>query len=125
MGGMAARRHPPVTAATAQHTALGGWRVPLRRHGWLLTALIVAALPPLLLGDSYLLSSFVSIGFYGIVVISLDLLLGYGGLPTFGHTGFFALGAYVMGVLAGMFGVPLALGMLAGVLANLALAAVI
>jgi branched-chain amino acid transport system permease protein len=95
------------------------------KNAWLLAYLAVAALPAVLLADSYLLSIFVTIAFYGIVVISLDLLLGYGGLPTFGHTGFFALGTFVMGVLAARFGAPLALAILAALATNLALAAVI
>jgi branched-chain amino acid transport system permease protein len=97
----------------------------MRTHAWLAVYLVVAALPAVLLADSYLLSIFVGVAFYGIVVISLDLLLGYGGLPTFGHTGFFALGTFVMGVLAARFGVPLALAILVALAVNLALAAVI
>jgi branched-chain amino acid transport system ATP-binding protein/branched-chain amino acid transport system permease protein len=97
----------------------------VKKHAWLLAYVAVVALPAVLLADSYLLSIFVTVAFYGIVVISLDLLLGYGGLPTFGHTGFFALGTFVMGVLAARFRVPLALAILAALAANLALAAVI
>lgn len=111
--------------AADQAAGAGARRLALRDHAWVLLYVAVAALPAVLLGDSYLLSIFAVITYYGIVVISLDLLMGYGGLPTFGHNGFFALGAYVMGVLAARLGVPLALAILAALAANLALAAVI
>src|SRR5262249_17822670 len=81
--------------------------------------------PAVLLGDSYVLSIFAVITFYGIVVISLDLLMGYGGLPTFGHTGVFALGASVMGVLAARLGVPLGRAIPSGLGVNPGLAAAI
>jgi branched-chain amino acid transport system permease protein len=100
-------------------------RISFGQHSWVLVYIVLASLPAVLLSNSYLLSVFVVIAFYGIVVISLDLLLGYGGLPTFGHTGFFALGTYVMAVLAAKLGVPLILGMLAAIVVNLSLAAVI
>lgn len=36
----------------------------------------------------------------GLFAMSLDLLLGYGGIPSFGHAAFFGFGAYVAGLLA-------------------------
>jgi branched-chain amino acid transport system permease protein len=36
----------------------------------------------------------------GLFAVSLDLLLGYGGIPSFGHAAFFGLGAYAAGLLA-------------------------
>ncbi|MBR0754329.1 branched-chain amino acid ABC transporter permease [Bradyrhizobium jicamae] len=36
----------------------------------------------------------------GLFAMSLDLLLGYGGIPSFGHAAFFGLGAYAAGLLA-------------------------
>ncbi len=36
----------------------------------------------------------------GLFAMSLDLLLGYGGIPSFGHAAFFGLGAYSAGLLA-------------------------
>ena len=66
---------------------------------WLLPALVVAALlvypfavPP------YLLSLLTEVLVYGIFAMSLDLLLGYTGLVSFGHAAFFGTGAYVAGI---------------------------
>lgn len=69
--------------------------------GWLLTAVALAALavypfaaPP------YLLSLLTEILIYGIFAMSLDLILGYTGLVSFGHAAFFGVGAYVAGIAA-------------------------
>lgn len=36
---------------------------------------------------------------YGIAAMSLNLVLGYGGMVTFGHAAFFGLGGYAVGIL--------------------------
>ena len=36
---------------------------------------------------------------YGIAATSLNLILGYGGLVSFGHAAFFGIGAYAVGIL--------------------------
>ncbi|MEK7215027.1 MAG: branched-chain amino acid ABC transporter ATP-binding protein/permease [Chloroflexota bacterium] len=92
------------------------------RHAWIVLFVVAAVIPIVLLGNSYLMSSFAIIAIFSIVVLSLDLVMGYGGLPNFGVNGFFALGAYVMGVLAAKLGIPLALGAAIAVLLNLAVA---
>jgi branched-chain amino acid transport system permease protein len=40
------------------------------------------------------------IAIYGMVAMSVDLLVGYTGLLTFGQAGFFGIGAYVTGILS-------------------------
>ena len=40
------------------------------------------------------------IAIFAIAAASLDLLIGYGGLSSFGHAAFFGLGAYTVGILA-------------------------
>ena len=37
---------------------------------------------------------------YGICAISLDLILGYGGMVSFGHAAYFGAGAYAVGLLS-------------------------
>ena len=37
---------------------------------------------------------------YGLAAVSLDLILGIGGMISFGHAAYFGLGAYVVGILA-------------------------
>ena len=99
------------------------WLVGGRR--WILTFLVIAALPALLFGQSYVMNVFVTVAIFSTVALSLDLLMGYGGLPTFGHTGFFAVGAYVMGILGARYQVPLLLGIVIALGASLLLALII
>jgi branched-chain amino acid transport system permease protein len=40
-----------------------------------------------------------------LFALSLDLILGYAGIITLGHSAFFGLGAYVAGILAAKFGI--------------------
>jgi branched-chain amino acid transport system permease protein len=40
---------------------------------------------------------------YAIAAMSLNLVLGYGGMVTFGHAAFFGLGGYVVGILYQLF----------------------
>jgi branched-chain amino acid transport system permease protein len=53
---------------------------------------------------------------YVLFALSLDLILGYAGIITLGHSAFFGLGAYVAGILAAKLGVtdPLLLLVAAG-----------
>src|SRR3979411_1120224 len=37
---------------------------------------------------------------FAVAAVALDLLLGYGGLISFGHAAFIGLGAYAVGILA-------------------------
>ena len=76
-------------------------RQALLSGGWVLSAVLLAALaiypfavPP------YLLSLLTEVLIYGIFAMSLDLILGYAGLVSFGHAAFFGVGAYVAGIAA-------------------------
>ena len=63
------------------------------------TALVglAAALP--LLGDVFYTRLATQIAILGMVALSVDLLIGYGGMVTFGQAAFFGVGAYVSGIL--------------------------
>ena len=66
-------------------------------------AFAVAALLPMLanvLAMPELVTLGSQIAIYAIAAVSLDLLIGYAGLSSFGHAAFFGLGAYVVGILA-------------------------
>lgn len=64
--------------------------------------LILAAIPVLALirSEDYLLSLFERLMIFAIAALSLDLLIGYGGLISFGHAAFVGLGAYAVGILS-------------------------
>ena len=66
--------------------------------------------------NAYWLSVGVLAIFYAIVTASWALLAGYAGQFSFGHMAFVSLGAYASGLLVTTFGIPIPLGMAAGVL---------
>ncbi len=77
----------------------------LRTPRGLIVALIllVFAVLPLLtqaFDQRYLLSIGTRIVIWSIAAISLNMILGYGGLVSFGHAVFFGIGGYAVGILA-------------------------
>lgn len=59
---------------------------------------------------------------WALFAISVDLLLGYTGLLSFGHAAFWGSSAYVTGLVAIHWGVPFPLAILAGILFAMAIA---
>ena len=51
------------------------------------------------LGHDYFISLSTRIIIYALAAVSLDLLLGFGGLVSLGHAAFFGVGGYVVGIL--------------------------
>ena len=49
--------------------------------------------------EGYLLSLLTRAMIFGIAALSLDLILGYGALISFGHAAFIGIGAYAVGIL--------------------------
>ena len=66
------------------------------------SAAALALVPPLAaaLGEPFLISLFSRVVIYALAAVSLDLILGYGGLVSLGHAAFFGAGAYTVGILA-------------------------
>lgn len=60
-----------------------------------------------------------------LLVLSLNLLVGYGGMISMGHAAFYATGGYTAGILAKYFSLPIVLAFPAGAAAAALLAAVI
>lgn len=73
----------------------------MRTNRWLLLIILLAAmyLLPLFCGPYYLKFA-TRILIYGLAAVALDLVVGFGGLISFGHAAFFGIGAYVAGILA-------------------------
>lgn len=51
-------------------------------------------------GSTYAITLATRMLIYAMVAVSLDLILGYGGLVSFGHAAYFGLGGYVVAILA-------------------------
>ncbi len=52
------------------------------------------------LEETFYIGLFSRILIYALAAVSLDLILGFGGMVSFGHAAFFGAGAYVVGILA-------------------------
>jgi branched-chain amino acid transport system permease protein len=82
---------------------------------WLQGAVLASLLAaPLVLGE-YARSVATEILLFGIFAMSLNLLLGFTGLISFGHAAFFGLGAYSVAVFGAQFGAHPLLGLLAAI----------
>jgi branched-chain amino acid transport system permease protein len=64
--------------------------------------LVLALVPPLaaLLGEPFYVDLLRRVMIFGIAAASLNLILGYGGMMSFGHAVYLGVGAYAVGILA-------------------------
>ena len=66
-----------------------------------LAIMVLLALVPFVTefaGGNYVLNLVLKAMILAIAAVSLDLLIGYGGLVSFGHAAFLGLGSYVTGI---------------------------
>jgi branched-chain amino acid transport system permease protein len=77
-------------------------------------AAVLVALPWVLV--RYQLSILTDLLIYGLFAMSLDLILGYTGMVSFGHAAYFGLGAYGSALVLLNFGQPIPVALLAGAL---------
>lgn len=89
-------------------TALGGYAL-----GLLLALVLPLVIYPVLALD---------IVAWGLFAVAVDLLLGFGGLLSFGHAMFWGAAGYTAGIVAKNAGAPFPVAILAGVLAAVILA---
>ncbi len=80
---------------------------------WTLFAALVLALA-VGLDNEYYFTLLNFIGIHTLLVVGLNLLLGYAGQISLGHAAFFGLGAYTSGILTATYGVNPWLALLAG-----------
>jgi branched-chain amino acid transport system permease protein len=68
---------------------------------WGVAILLLVALPPLAtaLGQTYYIDLVRRMLILAIAAVSLNLILGYGGLVSFGHAAYLGVGAYAVGIL--------------------------
>ena len=71
-----------------------------------LAVFVVLALLPMFFSSKFLLDFVIRCAAYGLFATSLNLLVGYTGLTSFGHGMFFGLGAYGFGLMMQRTGVP-------------------
>jgi branched-chain amino acid transport system permease protein len=97
--GGAAKRHVPIWEENALATPGMGLKINIyRRAPYLLVAVVLAALP-LFIG-TYTQSMMTKVLIYALFAMSLDVIMGYTGMRSFGHAAFFGTGGYAVGLLA-------------------------
>jgi branched-chain amino acid transport system permease protein len=78
--------------------------LPIDAHA-VLTAIVLAVLALLpvyasLTGDGFVLTLFTRVLILAIGAVSLNLIMGYGGMVSFGHAAYLGIGGYAVGILA-------------------------
>jgi branched-chain amino acid transport system permease protein len=66
----------------------------------LLAALLLLPIYVALGGNLFVLTLFTRIVILGLAAVSLNLILGYGGMMSFGHAAYLGIGGYAVGILA-------------------------
>jgi len=80
---------------------MSGWLSP--RNIVTVTLLLALVLLPVyveLTGSRFLLTLFTRIIILAMAAVSLNLILGYGGMMSFGHAAYLGIGGYAVGILA-------------------------
>lgn len=86
------------------------------KRTWLfLGGFLLLAVAPLF-GSYYLHFLLATIMIYALVALGLTVLMGFGGQVSIGHAGFWAIGAYMSGILITKLGVSFVAAVLAGAL---------
>jgi branched-chain amino acid transport system permease protein len=69
---------------------------------WIIAVAALVALPPAMtaIGQTFYIDVVRRIMILAIAAVSLNLILGYGGLVSFGHAAYLGIGAYAVGILA-------------------------
>jgi branched-chain amino acid transport system permease protein len=69
---------------------------------WGVVVLLLAALPPvtLAIGQGFYIDLVRRMMIFAIAAVSLNLILGYGGLVSFGHAAYLGIGGYAVAILA-------------------------
>lgn len=79
-------------------------------------ALICLALIPHLTSSKLISDFVIRLAAFGVFATSLNILIGYGGMVSFGHAMFFGGGAYAFGLLMQKTGVPIPVALLGAIL---------
>lgn len=95
---------------------------------WLLAlfgmaVLVLVILPPLL--PSYIVILLTQSLIYGMVAMSLDILVGYLGLASLGHAAYFAIGAYTTAILMTKYGTSFSVGLITSIGMTAAISALV
>jgi branched-chain amino acid transport system permease protein len=97
----------------------------LKRHTPLLVLAVVLLLLPLVLPNNYYYDIAIRMAINAIIVLGLNLLIGFAGQISLGHAGFIGIGAYASAILPTHFGWHPIVAMVAGAAIASAIAAIV
>ena len=99
----------------------------MHKNAYLGLGLVIAVLLvlPFILPNSYYMDLAIRMAINAIIVIGLNLLIGFAGQISLGHAGFLGIGAYASAVLPTHFGFHPLLAMAAGAAATAVIAGVV
>lgn len=97
----------------------------LMGQGVELLILVILAVLPLLVGNTFVLGLLTLLAIYSVLLIGLDVSVGYLGQTNLGHTAFLGLGAYTAGILVAHFGLDLMSALVFSTLVGLLLGALL
>ena len=105
------------TVAQPQAVAGSARAAGRKQIGWIGAALLalVLALFPMLVDSPYYLHLVTVIAIYAILILGLDIVVGYTGQVSLGHAGLFGIGSYAAGILFLKFKLGIWWGLLAGI----------
>jgi branched-chain amino acid transport system permease protein len=84
---------------------------PRARSAWLAVAIALLGLP-FVISDFWIFIA-IEILAFALYAVSFNVLLGYGGMLSFGHAAFFGMGAYGVAILVKKAGLPVAIAFFA------------
>lgn len=80
---------------------MSAWVTP--RNALVAGLIVILALLPVyaaFTGNTFMMTLFTRIIILGIAAVSLNLIMGFGGMVSFGHAAYLGIGGYVVGILA-------------------------
>src|SRR5437762_13118704 len=83
----------------------------MRAARWLVAIAVLTVLPPLL--PSFLVVLLTEIAIVALFATAFNLLMGFGGMVSFGQAAYFALGAYAAALLVKRADLPMLVGLAA------------
>lgn len=91
---------------------------PFRSKAALPAFALALALAPLALPNDYYINVLILCCLNALIVMGLNMLMGYAGQVSLGHAAFFGLAAYTTAVATATLGLPIPVGIVAGVIVS-------
>jgi branched-chain amino acid transport system permease protein len=88
----------------------------MKRYLWLLLLLVVLVSLPLLIQNRYLQHLFVISGIFVLFCLGLNLIVGFLGQLSLGHSAYFGIGAYTYGLVSLNTGMPFGIALIAAII---------